>query len=940
MFPFVATETKEQKAGYTASSNKLWKFIDQLEANLKAKQIKELVEHNGIPLERLDLYDQLYIIGFGLFHGFLDNCPLCNNNTLLPFRTEVRCRGWISGFTKCSYKGEVAKFPNRFKLRLSDAVLQTKFLKEWEHPDPKLFATFKDLPAASGSSSSSSASSSSAAAVEEVGTVEYELPVIGKECEGMTVCFVGTGISAEVKGLITSHGGEISKTVTKSTTHVIVSDPDQQQSAKPVKDALAKGLPVVSVKFLYALLGEADPEEAGEAMAVDAPAVEEAAPMEVVAEEKPKKGRGKKAASPAVEAPPEAAPEAAPALATKKSTRTRSAIAAPVEEQPAAPAKGRGRGKTAAAAGKDDSVAAVPPPAPAAKKAAKGKKVEKEEKADKEKKAPKLDLRLPEQLKLSGLLLFGSDSGVANLPQVNRKKRKPEEESGPGEFKKPKVAPIKGSDMLKVHPETGFATKGEILMSDDGMDAYNCTLNNVDLVSGKNRYYIMQIVKVGAKHHLFKKWGRTGGGQYDGEKNDSMGKSAAIEEFEAKFFESTGNRWGNKDSFEKKPGKYNMVSLDDGNDSVGDHEVGKAREPSSTTTQANMAASKLTERVQALIKLLFNVKEMEKVLQQMHIDTKKMPLGKLSKTAILNAYRVLKEIEEFMKLEEAQIREGRILDASTKFYTLIPHSFPDGVRAPPINKEELLKDKINMLDSLLDMEVAGQLMGVKLTTNVDGTTQNEVDAHYDSLKAEIVPLDKTSETYEHLKKFTQCSEHKIEVLDIFEVKREGEGARFKPWEKNENRQLLWHGSRLTNWVGILSQGLRIAPPEAPVSGYLFGKGVYFANMIEKSAHYCRTDRQNPNCLLSLNEVALGKMFEVTSPMYMEKSKPGYQSTKALGRRYPDPKKDIHIGGPEGPILPIGTVLPNKNTTMGHDEFIVYDISQIQCRYLIQGKFLS
>lgn len=34
----------------------------------------------------------------------------------------------------------------------------------------------------------------------------------------------------------------------------------------------------------------------------------------------------------------------------------------------------------------------------------------------------------------------------------------------------------------------------------------------------------------------------------------------------------------------------------------------------------------------------------------------------------------------------------------------------------------------------------------------------------------------------------------------------------------------WHGSRLTNWVGILSQGLRIAPPEAPKTGYRFGKG--------------------------------------------------------------------------------------------------------------------
>lgn len=38
-----------------------------------------------------------------------------------------------------------------------------------------------------------------------------------------------------------------------------------------------------------------------------------------------------------------------------------------------------------------------------------------------------------------------------------------------------------------------------------------------------------------------------------------------------------------------------------------------------------------------------------------------------------------------------------------------------------------------------------------------------------------------------------------------------------------NHQLLWHGSRVTNFMGILSQGLRIAPPEAPCTGYMFGK---------------------------------------------------------------------------------------------------------------------
>lgn len=38
------------------------------------------------------------------------------------------------------------------------------------------------------------------------------------------------------------------------------------------------------------------------------------------------------------------------------------------------------------------------------------------------------------------------------------------------------------------------------------------------------------------------------------------------------------------------------------------------------------------------------------------------------------------------------------------------------------------------------------------------------------------------------------------------------------------------GSRSTNFAGILKQGLRIAPPEAPVTGYMSGKGVYFADV--------------------------------------------------------------------------------------------------------------
>ena len=55
------------------------------------------------------------------------------------------------------------------------------------------------------------------------------------------------------------------------------------------------------------------------------------------------------------------------------------------------------------------------------------------------------------------------------------------------------------------------------------------------------------------------------------------------------------------------------------------------------------------------------------------------------------------------------------------------------------------------------------------------------------------------------------------------------------------------------------QGLRIAPPEAPVTGYMFGKGIYFADMVTKSANYCCTSRSNNTGLLLLCEVALGNM---------------------------------------------------------------------------------
>jgi poly [ADP-ribose] polymerase len=102
-----------------------------------------------------------------------------------------------------------------------------------------------------------------------------------------------------------------------------------------------------------------------------------------------------------------------------------------------------------------------------------------------------------------------------------------------------------------------------------------------------------------------------------------------------------------------------------------------------------------------------------------------------------------------------------------------------------------------------------------------------VRVQYKTLNADMHPVEKGGEEWSMVQQYiknTMSSHHKhmgkVDLKEVFRVTRDGEEETFKNagWDKDGNRKLLWHGSRLSNWTGILSQGLRIAPPEAPVSG--------------------------------------------------------------------------------------------------------------------------
>jgi poly [ADP-ribose] polymerase len=75
-----------------------------------------------------------------------------------------------------------------------------------------------------------------------------------------------------------------------------------------------------------------------------------------------------------------------------------------------------------------------------------------------------------------------------------------------------------------------------------------------------------------------------------------------------------------------------------------------------------------------------------------------------------------------------------------------------------------------------------------------------------------------------------CVDFKTHKVEVYHIQRKGELERFQKFQEVGNRRLLFHGSSMFNFMSILTQGLRIAPPEAPSNGFMFGKGVYFADM--------------------------------------------------------------------------------------------------------------
>ncbi|XP_062511361.1 poly [ADP-ribose] polymerase 2-like [Corticium candelabrum] len=147
------------------------------------------------------------------------------------------------------------------------------------------------------------------------------------------------------------------------------------------------------------------------------------------------------------------------------------------------------------------------------------------------------------------------------------------------------------------------------------------------------------------------------------------------------------------------------------------------------------------------------------------------------------------------------------------------------------------------------------------------------------------------------------------------------------------------GNRLTDWVDILSEGLKIAPPEAPVTGYMVSILLISVRRVQTIVLLLAPKNVG---LLLLCDVSLGTTNDLLAADYDADQLPrGKQSVMGKGRIARDPG-NIHTMS-DGCVVPLGPTCDTKvhnphGYTLNCNEYVIYDVKQIKMRYLVKLRF--
>ena len=489
-----------------------------------------------------------------------------------------------------------------------------------------------------------------------------------------------------------------------------------------------------------------------------------------------------------------------------------------------------------------------------------------------------------------------------------------------------------------------------VVRDDDSGLWYDAVLNQCNISGNNNKYYRLQCLydAVADSFYAWFRWGRVGEASRASSSTWSgpyANQEAAVKEFTKKYRAKTGNAWGSAETFVAKKNKYTLIAIDNDVDVSDDCKV----TPQIQQQQVPVAYAKCTldPPTKELIETLFSTDMRNAALASFNLDLKRLPLGVPSQQQIHLGIDILKTIEDKLAVGSSNTNDVSLEDMSSRFYTAIPHSFGRS-RPPIINSKEALQSRYDMCNVLMDMYSTNET--VRRVQEGEQEQQkgseptllpNVVDQHYKSLDADLKWIDPQTAEYNVIATCfdqTKSQHSRSQLLHVWACNRSKEAGLFKAFEKVKNRHLLWHGTNIAVAAPIITSGLRIMPH----SGGRVGSGIYLASMQEKSAQYTSGYGAKFACMF-LCEAPLGKQHTVDSDgphaSSLRKAPVGTDSVHAIGRTQPMKWANMVLGSHTVKIAQ-GDVKPqpkHQHSSFHHDEFLLYEESQVRLRYVLTVK---
>lgn len=304
---------------------------------------------------------------------------------------------------------------------------------------------------------------------------------------------------------------------------------------------------------------------------------------------------------------------------------------------------------------------------------------------------------------------------------------------------------------------------------------------------------------------------------------------------------------------------------------------------------------------------------------EIYLDFVEIPLTNYTQNQLNDAEQKLRRIPHLI---EARSSDNVIADASDDFYQVLRHNL--GKSARVIDSIEAVRRKMDMIQCLRNY-----------TDTPIFDPKNETS---------IMPLSEAAKEYKLIKKYftngaTYHKDFDVDLERIFVVNRNGEMERY---ETQLNRQMLWHGTPLKNIINILSKGLLVDPPQYPNSSGIFGRGIYFADVVGKAAFCCRHTKKKRKGIVLLCDVSLGEIKEKKRGNKTVVLEGGFHSVQGCGRNHPDGEETVNFK--QDVKIPLRIIIIRNKDRSSKDYwqplnvYAIKNDNQVKIDYLLQINF--